>query len=769
MLPLDSVPRPAPQSDLPYVAGVTGVAEGLRRDGAQGAPANDMPPLPAAAYSTEADAQDENPRNGVRPSALEALFAPVISIEGIGPKLAALIRTAVRVPAGLQSARLNDLLWHFPTGLIDRSAQPTIENAEPGTLVTLKVRVVKQSGPPNRKSRAPHRVTCEDDTGRIALIYFRADKRYLESLLPIGEERVVSGRVERYGSGLQMTHPDFVVTPAEFATMPLLQTVYPMTAGLTSRVLTKAMGEMLRRVPMLAEWQDPTWLAQQDWPDIATAISRVHRPQSPGDISSISPFWQRLAFDELLANQLALALVREGTKKIAGRPIRGTGRNRSKIFDALPFTLTNAQATALDEIADDMEAPHRMLRLLQGDVGSGKTVVALMAMAHAAEAGFQSALMAPTEVLARQHLETIAPLAQAAGLRIALLTGREKGRLRKQTLRLLADGEIDVLVGTHALFQPDVTFKALAFSVIDEQHRFGVHQRLALQNKGADGIGADILVMTATPIPRTLLMTQYGDLDVSKLTEKPAGRKPVDTRAVSSDRIEEIILGLERTIAEGAQAYWVCPLVESSDKLDLAAAEERYAHLKQYFGDRVSLVHGQMSGPAKDAAMEDFSTNRTSILVSTTVIEVGVNVPNATVMVIEHAERFGLAQLHQLRGRVGRGERQSTCILLYAPPLGETAKARIETMRETEDGFVIAEQDLKLRGGGELLGTRQSGLPEFRIANVPNFDELIAAARDDAELILRRDPELVTPRGRALRTLLYLFECDEAIRLFRAG
>jgi ATP-dependent DNA helicase RecG len=409
-----------------------------------------------------------------------------------------------------------------------------------------------------------------------------------------------------------------------------------------------------------------------------------------------------------------------------------------------------------------------MLRLLQGDVGSGKTVVALMAMAIAVEAGAQAAMMAPTEVLARQHLETIAPLADAAGLRLGLLTGREKGRARKEVLDRLAAGEIDILIGTHALFQDDVVFRDLAFAVIDEQHRFGVHQRLALQTKGGDG-GANVLVMTATPIPRTLLMTHYGDLDVSRLTEKPAGRKPVQTTLVSLDRLEEVTDGLRRAVSEGAQIYWVCPLIESSDVSELAAAEERAAHLGQIFGSAVGLLHGAMSGTAKDEVMAAFTDNRLKILVSTTVIEVGVNVPNASIMVIEHAERFGLAQLHQLRGRVGRGNRQSFCVLLYKAPLGETAEARLKMMRDTEDGFLIAEKDLELRGGGEVMGARQSGLPEFRVADVPGYADLLATARDDAALILSRDAKLLSPRGEALRTLLYLFECDEAIRLFRAA
>ncbi|HEX5666806.1 MAG TPA: ATP-dependent DNA helicase RecG, partial [Hyphomicrobium sp.] len=476
----------------------------------------------------------------------------------------------------------------------------------------------------------------------------------------------------------------------------------------------------------------------------------------------------RLAFDELLANQLALGIVRQSFKAQRGRPVRGEGHIRARIIKALPFELTRSQKTALADIAADMSAPNRMLRLLQGDVGSGKTVVALMAMAIAVEAGAQAALMAPTEVLARQHLETIAPLAEAAGLRIGLLTGREKGKPREHLLQALRDGEIDLLIGTHALFQDDVVFHDLAFAVIDEQHRFGVHQRLALQMKGGEG-GANMLVMTATPIPRTLLMTHYGDLDVSKLTEKPAGRKPIITKAVPTDTMEKLIDRIRVQLAEGAQVYWVCPLIESSEVSELAAAEERHAHLKQIFGETVGLLHGAMTSAAKDATMAAFAKNELKILVATTVIEVGVNVPNANIMVIEHAERFGLAQLHQLRGRVGRGSRESFCMLLYAQPLGETAKERLAMMEATEDGFLIAEKDLELRGGGEVLGARQSGLPEFRVADVPGFPMLLAAARDDAKLILERDPSLTSARGQALRTLLYLFECDEAVRLFRAA
>jgi ATP-dependent DNA helicase RecG len=549
----------------------------------------------------------------------------------------------------------------------------------------------------------------------------------------------------------------------------MLEPVYPLTAGLSGKVLVKALRQALERVPPLDEWQEGDWLAQRGWPSLKDALTRLHRPSDAGDVSPGGVPWQRLAYDELLAGQIALGLVRQSLKARPGRQTIGDGAIRTRIAAALPFALTNSQQKAIVDIAKDMAAPTRMLRLLQGDVGSGKTVVALMSMAIAVEAGAQAALMAPTEVLARQHLETIEPLAQAAGLRVGLLTGREKGKPRRELLARVAAGEVDILIGTHALFQDDVIFHDLAFAVIDEQHRFGVHQRLALQAKGGDG-GTDVLVMTATPIPRTLLMTHYGDLDVSRLTEKPAGRKPVDTRLASVERIEEIIDGLKRALQEGAQIYWVCPLIESTETSEMAAAEARAAHLAQVLGEgKVGLLHGAMSGAAKDVTMAAFSEGKLSVLVATTVIEVGVNVPNASIMVIEHAERFGLAQLHQLRGRVGRGSRQSYCVLLYKGPLGETAQARLEMMRATEDGFEIAEKDLELRGGGEVLGARQSGAPEFRVAEVPGFQDLLAAARDDATLLLQRDPKLTSSRGTAVRALLYLFECDEAVRLFHAA
>jgi ATP-dependent DNA helicase RecG len=680
-----------------------------------------------------------------------------------------LLKRALRLPTGVDTPRVIDLLWHTPTGIIDRRASPTVAAAAPGTIATLDVRVVKHRPAPRGNARAPYKVICEDDTGRITLVFFHAERDFIERQLPQGAQRTISGRIDSYNDEKQMAHPDYILAPEAHADLPLIEPVYPLTAGLSSKVLSKAARQGLERFAQLPEWQDAAWLRERGWPSVKEALSRLHRPGSPADVSPGSAPWQRLAYDELLASQLALALVRRSLKEVAGRSVGGDGRIRASIADALPFQLTNSQRQAVREIAADMLRESRMLRLLQGDVGSGKTVVALIAMAIAVEAGAQAALMAPTEILARQHFDTVAPLAAAAKLRIALLTGREKGRSRGELLERLRLGEIDILIGTHALFQPDVAFRDLAFAVIDEQHRFGVHQRLALQAKAGEG-GADVLVMTATPIPRTLLMTHYGDLDVSRLTEKPAGRKPILTKSVPVDALGRLIERIGVQLRGGAQAYWVCPLIESSDKSELAAAEARYAQLCQTFGSAaVGLLHGAMPDKAKDAIMAAFVANALKVVVTTTVIEVGVDVPNANIMVIEHAERFGLAQLHQLRGRVGRGTRESFCMLLYKPPLGDAARQRLAMMEATEDGFLIAERDLALRGGGEVLGARQSGIPEFRLAEVPGFEELLAAARDDARLILNQDPQLRSPRGEALKLLLYLFECDEAVRLFRAA
>ncbi len=693
----------------------------------------------------------------MRPEALFTLFKPVTSLKGIGPRLAKLVeRTA--------GPHVVDLCWHLPSAIIDRRYAPRVAEAEPGVVATMTLTVDRHQKPPNK--RLPYKVYCSDDTGTLALVFFHAHEDYLRKTLPEGEIRVVSGKVERFGKEIQITHPDHIGKTDELSRLQAVEPVYPLTTGLTLKVLGKATRAAVDGTPVLPEWIDGAYLAKQGWAGWRDALVCAHAPEDEAALDAMTPARQRLAYDELLSNQLALALVRLAMRRVKGRAIEGDGSFRAKVVGALPFRLTESQEHALDDIAADMAAPIRMLRLLQGDVGSGKTVVALLAMMNAIETGQQAALMAPTEILARQHLATIEPLAKAAGVEVALLTGREKGKSRDAVLDKLATGEAALAVGTHALFQEGVDFKALAMAVIDEQHRFGVHQRLMLAAKGQ---AVDILVMTATPIPRTLMLTAYGDMDVSRLPDKPAGRLPVDTRVMPIERLDEVTEALKRSLATGAGIYWVCPLVEESEVLDVAAAEDRHAHLKGLFGDVVGLVHGRMKGKEKDAAMEAFSSGAVKILVSTTVIEVGVDVPDATVMVIEHAERFGLAQLHQLRGRIGRADKPSNCLLLYASPLTAPAKARLKIMRETDDGFRIAEEDLRLRGAGELLGTRQSGLPEFRMADLGVHGDLLATARDDAALILDKDPELETGRGQALRVLLYLFEREAAVRNLRSG
>ncbi len=704
----------------------------------------------------------------MRPARLNPLFAPVRTLKGVGPRIEGLLNKLLAPRSVTDHARLIDLLWHFPVGLIDRAHTPSIAESPLGQIVTLTVRVAEhRPGGGRRGRRAPYRILVEDETSALDLVYFKADQRYLERLLPVGETRIISGRLESYDARLQMPHPDHVA-PVEGGGVPQIEPVYPLTTGLSNTSLRKAVHGALQALPDLPEWIDEPYLKKNDWSSFAGSIEALHAPTSDEDFLASNPVRGRLAYDELLANQLALAILRQSMKRRAGRPITAPGRLRKAILDALPFALTGAQTRALAEIDTDMADPLHMLRLLQGDVGSGKTIVALLSMATAVEAGHQAALMAPTELLARQHFETISRFAAPAGLRVRLLTGRERGKERLAILEDLKTGEIDILLGTHALFQEAIAFHDLGLAVIDEQHRFGVHQRLALQAKGV-GAGAELLVMTATPIPRTLLLTSYGDLDVSRLDEKPPGRKPVLTRTVPLKRLDEVVDGIERAVETGAQVYWVCPLVGESETLDLAAAEERFAHLQKRFGEKVGLVHGQLKGKEKDAVMARFAAGELSVLVSTTVIEVGVDVPNASIMIIEHAERFGLAQLHQLRGRVGRGAAQSSCVLLYRAPLGDIARERLNVMRDTEDGFAIAEEDLRLRGGGEVLGTRQSGLPAFRIAQLPEHQDLLAAARDEARLCLTRHPNLEGERGARLRLLLYLFERDDAVKLMRAG
>ena len=694
----------------------------------------------------------------MRPHLLTPLFASASSLPGIGPKTGALLDRLLG-PGNGAPARIVDVLFHLPQSVIDRRNQPPIAEAPFDQVVTLKGRVTDHRAPPPR-SKAPYKVLIEDASGDVLLVFFLSNHAWIEKMLPLGSERWVSGKLERYDGHRQMVHPDKVLDAEGFAGMPLTEPVYGLTEGLYPRVLAKAMDGALAKLPHLPEWGTTSPMS------FGEALASIHKPATPEAVAPDSHGRTRLAYDELFAHQVALALMRKRLRERAGRANAGTREKATVIEAALPFALTGAQQTALAEIRVDLASPAKMLRLLQGDVGSGKTLVALLAMADVVEAGKQAVLMAPTEILARQHFAGLAPRAAKAGLQMALITGRDTPAERRRTLEGLRTGTIDIAIGTHALIQESVAFRDLGLAVVDEQHRFGVHQRLALSAKGE---AVDILVMTATPIPRTLVLSYFGDMDVSSLREKPPGRQPIDTRAVPIERIDDVIAGLGRSIAAGKRAYWVCPLVAENEEMDVAAATERHEVLAQFFGDTVGLIHGKMKGPEKDAAMAAFAAGTTQVLVATTVIEVGVDVPEATIIVIEHAERFGLSQIHQLRGRVGRGSGASVCLLLYKGPLGEVAQARIEILRESEDGFRLAEEDLRLRGEGEVLGTRQSGSPGFKLADLAVHGDLLPAAREAAQRLVDSDPDLAGEAGRAVRVLLHLFEREEAIRLIEAG
>jgi ATP-dependent DNA helicase RecG len=693
-----------------------------------------------------------------RPPLLYPLFAGLETLEGVGPKSA-------RAMAALNVEAPRDLLYTLPASGIDRERRATVLGADLPGVLTVAVTIGRHR-PPSSKGR-PYRVDVEDARTTFQLVFFHARTEYLQRLLPTGQRRVVSGRAEFFDGMVQMTHPDHVLREAEGDTIPAFEPVYPLAAGLTQKVMARAVAGALSRLPDLPEWIDPAQKDRANWSDLRTALHRAHAPKTRTELAATDPARERLAYDELLAHQLTLALARARQKRKAGRATTGSGALQRKVLDALPYKPTGAQIHALSEIAGDMAASTRMNRLLQGDVGAGKTLVAFLALLIAVEAGGQGVMMAPTEILARQHLEGLQPLARDAGVTLEILTGRDKGREREAKLAALASGEIRILVGTHAVFQRDVAFGDLRLAVVDEQHRFGVRQRLELGRKGE---AVDVLVMTATPIPRSLALAQYGDMDVSVLDEKPPGRKPIRTALVSTDRMDEVIGRLRAVIAEGQQCYWVCPLVEESEAVDLVAAEERFKRLRAALGEgQVGLVHGQMPPADKDAAMARFHSGETKVLVATTVIEVGVNVPNATIMVIERAETFGLAQLHQLRGRVGRGEAASTCLLLYQAPLSDGGRRRLEVLRETEDGFRIAQTDLEMRGAGDLIGTAQSGLPRFRVADLERQAALMAVAQSDARALLAADPRLTSPRGEAARLLLWLMRQDEAIRLISVG
>ena len=693
-----------------------------------------------------------------RPERLFPLFADVQTLDGIGPK------TAKNMDAlGVLAPR--DLLFILPQSGIERRIKETVDLAGIPAVQTVGVTVGKHIVP--RTKGGAYRVNVQDAHNSFQLVFFHARGDYWSRTLPEGSRRVVSGRIEVFDGLAQMVHPDFIVAESDADRIPEFEPIYPLTSGITQKLMFKATRAALALVSEFPEWIDAAQQARAGWPGFHTALRLAHQPAEQGDLLASAPARERLAYDELLAHQLTLALARARERRKVGTSTAGDGHLQARILDSLPFTATNAQMRAVEDINSDMARPMRMNRLLQGDVGAGKTLVAFLAMLRAVEAGGQGVLMAPTEILARQHYESLKPMADEVGVVLEVLTGRDKGKDRRAKLDALAQGSIHLLVGTHAVFQSDVAFSDLRLAIIDEQHRFGVRQRLELGRKGA---AVDVLVMTATPIPRSLSLAQYGDMDVSVLDEKPAGRKPIKTALISTERIDEVIERLRQAITAGSQCYWVCPLVEESEIVDLTAAEERFKILRAALGeDIVGLVHGQMPLTEKDAAMAKFQAGESKVLVATTVIEVGVNVPNATIMVIERAEIFGLAQLHQMRGRVGRGAAASTCLLLYQAPLSENGRKRLEVLRETEDGFVISETDLQMRGAGDLIGTAQSGVPKFKIAALEKQAGLMATAQSDARKLLADDPKLESERGHAARLLLWLMRQEEAIRLISVG
>lgn len=680
-------------------------------------------------------------------------FSDIRILSGIGNK------TAESYSKLCGGSRLIDILLHLPHSIIDRQNMPSISDMQDGQIVTCIVQIVGHDlSSRNMTRKNPTKIKCKNQSGNLDLVFFSNYPEYLKKTLPLNSTRVISGKVEIFGDNIQIPHPHFVTTLDDFAEFPKIEPVYNLISGISNKQFCKTVKSVFNIANELPEWIDKNYFPIESLPTFKDALLKAHNPNSEYDLESNNLIIKRLAYDELLASQLALKLVRFHVNKPKGNTSKGNGKLTSALKKALPFSLTNGQEDIIKQISNDQESTKRMIRLLQGDVGSGKTVVALFAMLKVVEENKQAVLMAPTEILSRQHFKWIQEITAQMPIKVTLLIGGMTLKQKRLALEDFANGKTNIAIGTHALFQEKVAFNNLALAVIDEQHRFGVNQRNDLLNKGQN---VDALLMSATPIPRTLMLANYGDMDCSSLTEKPKGRKEITTKAISVNKIDNVIDAMKRVINSENKIYWICPLVEESQELDLKAVIDRHEELSKIFGNnKVGLAHGQMKAVDRDKAMLDFRDSEVNLLVATTVIEVGVDVKDATIIIIEHAERFGLSQLHQLRGRVGRNNKQSSCILLYKN-LGKTSKKRLEIMRSSNNGFYLAEQDFKLRGGGEILGTRQSGLPNLKIANFYQHQQLLRLASNDAKDIIEKDSLLKSKRGENLKTLLKLFGYSE--------
>ena len=693
----------------------------------------------------------------MRPEKIKSIYSSISELPGVGPKIENLFNR-------MGIFRNLHFLWHIPYNVIKRQKHLNIHEAEINSLVTLKIKVLRHK--PSRFKRQPYKINCICGETPIDIVYFYARHPVMRATLPVGKEKYVSGKLEYFRNNFQITHPSHIIDAEQIKSLKDIEPVYSLTSGLSQRIVLKYLDKILNSLPKFDEWIEKKILKKYSFENWNKSINSIHNPKNSEDLINNNIFRRRLAYDELLAHQLAISIIRNSNQKKLGIFFNKKSNLTENFIKKLPFELTKSQNKAWDEIKEDLMSRDQMVRLLQGDVGSGKTIIALLSMLLAVESGYQASIMVPTSILANQHFQNISELLKHSSIKIILLTGKDKGKNRLEKIKIIENGEANIIIGTHALIQDDINFKSIGIVVVDEQHRFGVFQRMAFTYKG---VRPSVLVMSATPIPRTLSLAAYGDMDETRITEKPIGRLPIITTSLKFINEFKLIKRLKEKIKTGEKTYWICPLVEESEELDLKAATTRYNNLNKIFKKQVLLVHGRLHEKEKEEIMEKFKNENYKILVATTVIEVGIDIKDATTIIIEHAERFGLAQLHQLRGRVGRNNLQSYCILLHKDSIGDNAKRRINKMKATNDGFEIAEEDLNIRGPGEILGKKQSGIPSFKLADLTYDADLLKDAREAATEIINTNPKLNNNHGNNLKELLYLFERDVAIKTLQAG